>query len=453
MLKTLRPYQLEAIQKFTSTASPHKLLLSHEMGAGKTFTAIKAAQTVGAQNILVVAPAIVRLAWGRELADVFPRRAVGLIRNGRECKLGKYNDWLRKAAYASNIQVVSFDLLGHISVGPWDMIIIDEIHNLRDPLSRQSRLVRSLLKRNTQSHILGLSGTLIPNEIKNLWNPLDTFWPNQFGRPSRTGNVSYAFLNKYCYADVGYAGRVRHFGFKPERHRELKQLIAPLIHEATYKDFAQYLPPLFVEPLYVASAKKETTRTALEWILTRVPDVTHIGLFTHLRRTARELRQMIAKIRDIPVFVITGEDSTEARDKMLTQARNMPRAILISTTHALNEGISLSFLKAALVTEWVTAMDQMLQFLGRFARQDSTSTTPTRVEFIVKPDDMSRAELISERIAAKNALLRTGRAEASAAALFQEREITQDLLSEFSKQMFSTVYPDKSQWIEEEQYQ
>ena len=48
-------------------ASRQRALLADGMGLGKTIQAITAAKDVGANSIAVVAPAIARTMWGREL--------------------------------------------------------------------------------------------------------------------------------------------------------------------------------------------------------------------------------------------------------------------------------------------------------------------------------------------------------------------------------------------------
>jgi hypothetical protein len=104
----------------------------------------------------------------------------------------------------------------------------------------------------------------------------------------------------------------------------------------------------------------------------------------------------------------------------------MDRSVIVGTTHALKEGISLSFQKTALVVEWTTAVDEVVQFIARFARQDSVGNTPTLVQFVVGPSDESRCDILRARMDSINSVIKASKTSEVAAEVFVEREMTDD---------------------------
>lgn len=419
----LRSYQREAIDRFLQSKT-RRLVICHGMGSGKTATAITAAREAGYQRVLVVAPAMTRPAWAREFARWWPEVTPGVITHGPTAKnLTKAEAARREYAYQAPVQVVSYNLLHHLKPSALDLLIVDEAHRLRSPTSKQTKAVREFTKNNPKTAILELTGTLVPNEVRQLWAPIDVLQPGIFGVAQATGKEPWKFLNKYCHRMVNEYG-TSHHGFREETRCDLLSKLAPLVHEVSEAEVAPYLPPLHVEPLYV-DGSPSATELAIDWLEDTLHEHTHVGVFCHLNETREKLSSELFAIGH-PVFEVTAADSAEERDRILARAAAAPRAVVVSKTHALQEGISLSFCKSALVVEWVTAMDQVLQFIGRFARQDSANLMPTYVRFAVRDEDADRAARLSTRVANKNALLLPGRAEELATTTFKAREYSDD---------------------------
>lgn len=419
--KVLRDYQRAAVDRFLATPHPHALFLAHVMGSGKTFTSLSAMHEAGCWNLLIICPAIVREVWLRETKAFYLDASV--IRWGKSRKLSTTENTLRNIAYNSPCQIVSYDLLGDIEPSGWHGIIIDECHALRNPLSQQYKRVNALVRHNTQACVLGLSGTLIPNRVRSVWGPVNTLFPEYLGKPSKTGDVSWRFLNRYCEKELTAYGT--HYGnLRNDRVEELQQKLSHISHRVIEKDFVHYLPKLYVEPHYTEPYGFDFLTFIGQWVATNIDEAKHIGIYTHLRETAYTIAQHVEAFK--PVFTITGNASAKLRDDYLEEAKRGDRSIIVGTTHALNQGISLSFQKAALIVEWVTAPDQILQFIGRFARQDSTSQAPTHVKFLVTPNDVGRCERLVQRISDINALFTASTAEEHAHHVFQGAEQTED---------------------------
>lgn len=423
----LREYQEAGVKVFGELAQPARFFFAWDMGAGKTLGAIAVARHHSRRKCLVVCPAIVREVWAREITKHWPEVRVGVITVGRQRQgLSVKKMTERDLALTADVQVVSYDLLGAVEATGWDMIIVDEFHNLRSPGSKQSKSIRKLFRLNPMAWGLGLSGTPIPNEAKQLWNPVDTFFPNRWGKPSRPGSEPFHFVNRYCQKDTNEYG-IRFHGLRPDRREELAERFASISMRVVQADFAKYLPPLFVESLPVQSSS-DPLKIAKEWLASLGDEVEHVGIYTHLRSTASQICNAVGGT------YITGDIAAGTRDQLLADCRAKPRSIVVGTTHALKEGVSLSFQKAALIVEWTTEVAQVVQFVGRFARQDSKSIAPTRVQFVVGPNDISRAEVLAERIEAIQSVVKASRADKAAAEVFQPIEMSEEAFqSELSR--------------------
>jgi superfamily II DNA or RNA helicase len=434
----LRPYQCEGVEKFLSTGHPERQVFSWPPGSGKTGAAITAARELGAKTIIVVAPAMVRPAWGREFAKWWEGQDVGLIVNSRKAinltKAQKeYNAW----AYSRPVQIVSYNLLKELTA-PVDMLIIDEAHRLRNPISAQTKRLRDRSLAFPETKILELTGTLVPNEARQLWAPINVLQPGVLGASQKNGKENYAWMQRHCFLKKTEWGG-DHYGFKKETRDALLAKIAHLVHEVDESVVAPYLPPLFVEPLFV-DLPGALTELVDDW--REDLECTHYGVFCHLNETAEALAAHFPNC----TYIDARRHDAATRDRMLQASKAKPTDIIISTTHALQEGISLSFLKQALVVEWQSAIDQLVQFIGRFARPDAATTYPTYVRFVVRPEDAEKAARISRRIDEKNALLKAGRAEGLALGAFAERTYTDEDFDRLAEAAFASYNPLKDEY-------
>lgn len=379
------------------------------MGAGKSFIALKAIQLAAPTHLLVVVPAIVRPMWLALLTEHFPQRHIGSIRTGPSSSGATKAD---KAAWAAPWKVISFDLLKHVQGHAVDFLVVDEAAALRNPKSTQSKAIFDLLRANPQANALGLSGTYIPNEAWQLWNPLRTFFPNQklWGKPTSTGDVAWAFKERYCKMELRY-GHPHFYGIKDGADEVLKEVIEPYVDRVTHEDFAKYIPPLFVEPLYVDLPRE---RVPAQWLAGTV-EIGHRGIFVHHRELAAKLAESTGG------ELITGEFTPEARAASIAKLAASESSLLIGTIDSMSEGINLSHIQAALIFEWTTDMDTMLQFIGRFAR---TSTVPTRIEVLVGGNDAGKLSVLRERVKAASSILSAARSERLLGKLAAGRQLT-----------------------------
>lgn len=439
----LRPYQDAGIAKWSSRKDK-RLIFAWATSAGKSLAAIRCAESIGARRVLVVVPAMGRPTWVKECAKWSTYDPHSIIYGRNRTGLSKVKTAQSAAAYAADVQVVSYNLLKELDPHARDLIVLDEIHALRDPLSKQSKIVRAYFRAHPTTPALGLSATPIPTDVKQIWNPLDTFWPSQFGRAAANGGISWQFQASYCFREENEYG-VKYSGSKsPEALTELAARLEPYIHRVTDREVAAYLPKLHASPLYVDERRTESS-LAVEWLENLGERTGPVAVVCFNRETAAELASVLETD-----FLVSGESTPEQRQRVLDQAAQTPNAILVATSESVRESVSLSFCKQALILQWRTSPAQAIQLMGRFPRQDADIAMPCYIQYAVLPGDEARAETLTRRISDIQALMRADEKSKRLVEIFKPRELTDDRLEAMFNNMFSVVVSDGTEWETED---
>lgn len=401
----LRPYQQAAIDRLLARKDK-RLLLAHATGAGKTRTSIEIAKALRANTLLVIGSALSRGTWVHEVSRWWPQATMHGIIWGRNNKsLTKKQEAAREAAYNSPFQVVTYSLVKDLDTEPRSLVVLDEAHSLRDPLSQQSDLVKTYLHAHPGVPALALTATPIPNEVVNIWNPVDTLFPNYLGRPHSSGDVPWRFKERYCLRKEGYEGHPVFHGANPETLPELAAKLAPVMHRVSSAEVAQYTPKLNASILWCDDIKRTDKHIVMDWLLERNEDGSHhIGLFAWTHEKAADLAASARLFGWDDVVVITGLLAAEERIAALKAAAERPRVCIVGTAASLADAVSLSFVKQALVFQWQGTPGQAIQFVGRFARQDSVTMEPTFLQYVARTEDEAKARKLRSRLDATTAL-------------------------------------------------
>lgn len=175
---TLYPYQ-ETGYKWLSYMSRQTsgCILGDEMGLGKTLQVIAlllARHDAGDGTSLVIVPVSLVENWRRELARFAPTLSVlvhhGPKRAGNCRTLESYNVVI--LSYGSAVSD-----LGMLVMGDWDVVVLDEAQNVKNPESRRSSTVRAIPRRFG----LAVSGTPFENHILDVWSVMDFAEPGLLG--------------------------------------------------------------------------------------------------------------------------------------------------------------------------------------------------------------------------------------------------------------------------------
>lgn len=163
-------------------AGVRSILLADEPGLGKTAQALIASAAAGAERVLVIAPAVVKISWQRETERWLPGRTVQVL-NGR------------KAApidAGTDVVVINYDVLtawqGQLTAWAPQALIVDEAHMIKNSRAARAKAVAEIAETlPTGALRMLLTGTPIPNTPIDLAHPLRVlgvldpvfggFWP------------------------------------------------------------------------------------------------------------------------------------------------------------------------------------------------------------------------------------------------------------------------------------
>jgi superfamily II DNA or RNA helicase len=391
----LKPWQREGILR---ALVERTLLVNFDTGLGKSRTALEVYKHVGGKW-LVVCPASVRGTWlaqcDRWLGSLYSYDVMWTyadMPHNVELSIVSY-EWLGKNGAYGNFRNV------------FSGLIFDEIHYLKNSRSNRGESALTLSQMNPHAIKLGLTATLVANELQDLWHQLHVLSPGRFSSFMR-------FAKDYLDFTEGTYGGIEITGLKPEREEELKWRLSKIMIRKTKDEVRDLLPPLSVSINwhYEKKASKEEinakdfTSSALnahveaiapmkvkltvDRILEYMEDKSEfkICVLTHLISTAESIGALLKsklkeKDEDI-VEVVHGEIVNRKRDMIISRAVNSPKSILIATMHSVGTGKDeLKVYKDIIFAELYWSPQVLIQTLGRFVRMGS-SGDPVNVEML-----------------------------------------------------------------------
>lgn len=203
----LNPHQIDAaIFAFRSPLSKGAIL-ADEVGLGKTIEAgILLAQKWAERKrrLLVVVPANLRKQWSQELADkFFLPSSILEAKSFRECIEGGNLNPLAQP----NIVICSYHFArtkeAYLRQVPWDLVIVDEAHRLRNVYKPNNRIANSIKSALAQAPKVLLTATPLQNSLLELYGLVSVIDDYAFGdlKSFRTqfcnpGNNNHAALRE-----------------------------------------------------------------------------------------------------------------------------------------------------------------------------------------------------------------------------------------------------------------
>ncbi|MEU5547786.1 DEAD/DEAH box helicase [Streptomyces sioyaensis] len=161
-----------------------RAVLADEVGLGKTIEASLVLAELRlrglADRVLVLTPAGLVDQWREELERKFALPTViasgkGWAERGAACGAD------RPVALASIASARRDPLKSLLTEQPWDLVIADEAHRLRNPRSASGRLVRTLRAR----YLLLLTATPVENRLQDLYELISLVSPGLLGTPAQ----------------------------------------------------------------------------------------------------------------------------------------------------------------------------------------------------------------------------------------------------------------------------
>jgi SNF2 family DNA or RNA helicase len=200
--RTVLPHQFDGVRFLLSRK---KCILADEPGGSKTGTAVLGALEGGYEHVLIICPSSVKKIWEYEMSFYVNPDEITIV-SGSNWKDNKFtiinydilDNFYTIPKQSIKSKEVSLDDSGNIVTeykqkeivsrnssiiraamdksqlfqAKYDLIIIDEAHRLSNNTSGRFKIISDLVKRSNPKGIFELTGTMITNSSKNLYNLL-----------------------------------------------------------------------------------------------------------------------------------------------------------------------------------------------------------------------------------------------------------------------------------------
>jgi SNF2 family DNA or RNA helicase len=410
----LRPSQRDGV-RFLLRKAPEGALLAWAMGCGKSATVLR---TIRALKIpaLVVCPNHARGVWGdgdeSQIKKWYPEAWPPRMLNGTRPMVPNAiaheahpmagigdDDASTSRRGGPPITVIHYDILHAwaewlINEGHCKFIVFDECHALVNAQSRRSKAAKLLAR--TMSHRVGLSGTPIPNHVRDAWNIFDTLSEDRFGwfhTEPPPGGKRFSFSTRYCAAHREQVTRdklVWKFDGS-SNEEELHYRLGFFASRLTKAAIAAELPPqtrqiLDIQVKRVAGMEPQHAirggkldamllRRSLEVAAdAKIPHVIElvrdhalqgekIVVFTYRRSVAEEISDALAADGITSRFVHGGLSLAKRQDVIASQPQ-----VLAATIDTTSTGIDLTFASTAVFAEMTYEPWELAQAEARLHR-------------------------------------------------------------------------------------
>jgi SNF2 family DNA or RNA helicase len=181
----LNPHQVEAALFAFKSPLAKGAILADEVGLGKTIEAgLLLAQkwTEGKRRILIVTPANLRKQWSQELAEKFYLPSM-ILEARNYNKMVK--DGVRRPFEQKVLIICSFQFAARhaeeLMVIPWDLVVIDEAHRLRNVYRPDNRIGKALKGALANVPKVLLTATPLQNSLMELYGLVSLIDDYAFG--------------------------------------------------------------------------------------------------------------------------------------------------------------------------------------------------------------------------------------------------------------------------------
>jgi SWI/SNF-related matrix-associated actin-dependent regulator 1 of chromatin subfamily A len=237
-------HQKEAIEKLVGSK---RFILADDMGLGKTTSTIIAALETGANKILIICPASLKINWQREIENYTDRSVY--ISEGK------------KFSTESDFVIVNYDILKNfhdsdpkkrdsslLFQSNFDLVILDEAHMISNAQAQRTKIINSFVK--DIKRVWLLTGTPMTSRPMNYYNLLSII-----ESPVAQNWMAYAI--RYCQGYQFMAGKRKVWNVQGAsnleelRDRTSKQTLRRL------KEDVLDLPDKIISPVYLRLSSRD----------------------------------------------------------------------------------------------------------------------------------------------------------------------------------------------------
>lgn len=221
----LNPHQIEAALFALKNPLNKGVILADEVGLGKTIEAALVLSQYWAErkrHLLIVCPASLRKQWATELYEKFnlPSQILDAKTIKFQKKEGVYNPLKQKKAIILSYHFAAKLEEQLISI-PWDLVVIDEAHKLRNAHRPKNRMGQALKRALNGRKKLLLTATPLQNSLIEIYGLSTVIDEHLFGDDK-------AFRKQYMSSKSDLL--------------ELKERLEGFIHRTLRKNVLEYVP-------------------------------------------------------------------------------------------------------------------------------------------------------------------------------------------------------------------
>lgn len=220
----VNPHQIEAALFALNNPLSKGVILADEVGLGKTIEAALVLCQYWAErrrNLLIICPASLRKQWAQELQDKFnlPTQVLDLKTWNMARREGIYDPFNN-----GQISIISYAFANRMEYAlaqiPWDLVVIDEAHKLRNAHRSSNKIGNSLKRSLAGKKKLLLTATPLQNTLMELYGLSTIIDEHLFGDEK-------AFRSRYVVdGDI----------------QSLKKRIQQFMQRTLRKDVLEYVP-------------------------------------------------------------------------------------------------------------------------------------------------------------------------------------------------------------------
>ena len=222
----LNPHQVAAALFAFKSPLSKGAILADEVGLGKTIEAgilLSQKWAERRRKILIIVPSSLRKQWNRELLEKFflPSEILEARSFNQSIKQGQPNHFNQDSIVICSYQFAAnkSDFLTRV---PWDLVVIDEAHRLRNVYKKQNKTARILRDALASTPKVLLTATPLQNSLMELY-----------------GLVS--FIDEYTFGDQK-SFRQRYAKLTTDdTFMELKKRLAPICQRTLRRQVLEYV--------------------------------------------------------------------------------------------------------------------------------------------------------------------------------------------------------------------
>jgi SWI/SNF-related matrix-associated actin-dependent regulator 1 of chromatin subfamily A len=293
-----KPYQKAGIAFIRDRAVT---LLADEQGLGKTIQAIGAWNEWCPSRTLIICPASVKYIWLREFAIWGIGEPKCHVQQGRK-------------GYPLNpppVVIVNYDVVNdlheELTDKPWDAVVLDESHYLKNPKAKRTQAVLGYKTRQGivkgANHVVLLTGTPVPNRPIEFWPMLTRLAPDVIAPFTKYFDFGRRFCNAYQgpYGwDMTGSSNEKELNHRLRASIMIRRLKADVLKDLPDKIFQ--VVPFEADPVAKRLIKAESKLVDFDQLKkTAKPKGLEIGELSELRHKLAKLKTplCISHIKDL----------------------------------------------------------------------------------------------------------------------------------------------------------